>query len=366
MGLFSSAKPMPAAVLTPQPLRAAPAFTMADGVLLGKETRWNPCALPNAHIVAIGGSGSGKTQTLKALALALACEYPQTRLIIVDFHGDQDLHGETVFEFHRASSHGVNLLCVNLDEQGGGVSLQAIAVVRSLCKALKLGANQEGVLLNSLKGAYERREIFDDNPQTWRKEPPTFEDVRQVLAEDEGKEASKLLLKLATLLEYGIFSRVQPDWLSAHIVRLDVSKLPPALQSVAAESIAAQLMNTHRLLGEIDGKQPRTFLFVDEAKELKGSPSLDRIIADGRKYGLALVLASQSERHLSVDVIGNSSTKIVLPVDQTEVRAVARKFRFDENRVAALKPLHALCRFGTQAAEVAIWPYWERMLSNDA
>ncbi len=29
---------------------------------------WNPEALPNGHIVAIGASGSGKTQTLKAIA----------------------------------------------------------------------------------------------------------------------------------------------------------------------------------------------------------------------------------------------------------------------------------------------------------
>ncbi len=72
-------------------------------------------------------------------------------------------------------------------------------------------------------------------------------------------------------------------------------------------------------------------------------------------------MASQSERHLSADVIGNSSTKLVLPVDQTECSKVAKKFRFAEKRVAALEPLTALCRFGKEAELLEILPYYQRL-----
>ena len=140
-------------------------------------------------------------------------------------------------------------------------------------------------------------------------------------------------------------------------------KLPPEIASIAAESLASQLMNQHRLMGEAKSKMPRTYLFIDEAKEMpkKQGSACDRILADGRKYGLAMVLASQSERHLSKDVIGNSATKIVLPVDQTEVKKVATKFRFGENKVAELEPLTALCRFGKEAKFVRIIPYYQRV-----
>lgn len=356
---FNRSKPLPPVAVRQQATRIVESG-MTNGIDLGAGVRWNPEQLPNAHIAAIGASGSGKTQTLKGIAFALAKEYSETKIVVVDFHGDQDISGETVFEFHRESPHGVNLLSVNLDTEGGGVSLQIIAVVGSI-KRLLLGANQAGVLLEAIKQAYSRRGIFDEQSETWKLEPPTFADVREVLEQSESKEAAKLLLKLAAFFEYGIFSRRQPDFLASKITRLDLSRLPPSLQAVAAESIAAQTMNNHRLQGEMSGKLPRTFLFVDEAKELKGSPSADRIIADGRKYGLALVLASQSERHLSPDIIGNAATKIVLPVDQTEVRAVARKFRFDENKIAALKPLNALCRFAaSQPVPVEILPYYKR------
>ncbi len=188
-------------------------------------------------------------------------------------------------------------------------------------------------------------------------------DVQTQLSErgsDGCKESQKLKLKLAATFQYGIFSRPQPAF-DERLVRVDLSKLPPELAAIAAESLAAQLMNQHRLKGEISGRLPRSYLFIDEAKELKKSFACDRIIADGRKYGLALVLASQSERHLSADVIGNSSTKIVLPVDQTEVKKVASKFRFAERKVAQLNPLTALCRFGTHAELVEILPYYQRI-----
>jgi hypothetical protein len=84
-----------------------------------------------------------------------------------------------------------------------------------------------------------------------------------------------------------------------------------------------------------------------------------------REYELNLVLASQSKRHLSADVLGNAATKIVLPVDQVKVKKVAAKFRFAEQKVAALLPLTALCRFGKHAEQVEILPYYQRIMEGE-
>jgi hypothetical protein len=64
---------------------------------------------------------------------------------------------------------------------------------------------------------------------------------------------------------------------------------------------------------------------------------------------------------LSEDVIGNSATKIVLPVDSSEVNKVSSKFRLGEKKVAELTPMKAICRFGKQAEFVEILPYYERV-----
>jgi energy-coupling factor transporter ATP-binding protein EcfA2 len=358
-------RPLPTPILKPSQV-ASTEDSQANGILLGEGVYWNPETLPNGHIVAIGASGSGKTQTLKALAYELHRTYAELQIVIIDFHGDQELQEETCFPLHMSSPWGTNPLVVNLDPEGGGPNLQAIAVTTTLKKNLQLGPNQEGLLLEVLGACYAKQGILQTHPETWLKEPPNFKDVQTELEQrvnDEDKpckESQKLRLKLAATFTYGIFNR--PSFsLEARLIRVDLSKLPPELGAIAAESLAKQLMDAHRLLGEVESKIPRTYLFIDEAKEMSKSPALNRIIADGRKYGLNLVLASQSERHLSADVLGNAATKIVLPVDQMEVKKVATKFRFAEQKVAQLTPLTALCRFGTQAQQVAIIPYYQRV-----
>jgi hypothetical protein len=358
-------KPLPPAAVLPAK-RTRGGQSENAGIPLGQGVYWNPESLPNAHIVGIGASGSGKTQTLKGIFYALLNIYMDSQKILLDFHGDQAIEGEVCYPLHMASPWGINPLIVNLDPEGGGPNLQAIAVAAVLKKSLQMGPNQEGMLLDVLGACYRQRGIVQENQQSWNREAPNFADVEQELTsraeEEDCKESRRLLLKLAATFQYGVFNRKQFP-LDAQHIRVDLHKLPPAIQSIAAESLAKQLMDNHRLLGEIEGKVPRTFLGIDEAKEMpKGTgAACDRIIADGRKFGLALALFSQSERHLSADVIGNSSTKIVLPVDQTEVAKVAKKFRFAEAKVAGLRSLQALCRFGTEAKQVEIVPYYERI-----
>lgn len=346
-------KPFPAQTLIPPPITIT-STPEAKGIHLGGNCYWDPYHLPNPHVVVLGASGSGKTQTLKALAYELSRQ--GSRVVMIDFHGDQSLPGETVYPLNQASPYGINPLIVNPDPEGGGPDLQAIQVAWLLRKTLNLGPLQEGTVLGLLKSLYREAGIVQGDPGSWKRDPPTFADLEKALQNSQCGDHLKLQVKLATTFSYGIFSRQQPTFRDP-LIRLDVSKLPPELGAIAGESLAQQVMNEHRLSGE---SPPKTFLFIDEAKEMRGGRSLDRIIADGRKYGLGLILASQSERHLSKEILANSATKVVLAVDQTEVRSVSRKFRFAEEKVAALKPLQALVRLGQEARYTEIYPYFQR------
>ncbi|HEY9874484.1 MAG TPA: type IV secretion system DNA-binding domain-containing protein [Candidatus Obscuribacterales bacterium] len=356
-------KPLPLAVLSAkqQPAQKVLHTTPGEGVHLGEGVYWNPRKLPNPHLAIIGASGSGKTQTLKAIAHELHTT-TDCNIILVDFHGDQALQGEQCYEFHMASSHGINPLEINLDPKGGGCNLQAIAVAATLKRALQMGVNQEGLLLLIFQHCYKQRGITQEDPASWMKPAPNFKDVEAVInqrTEDGCKESKKLQLKLAATFQYGVFNKKQPDLYANKLTRLDFSKLPPELGAIASEAVLKQLMDSHRLKGETD--QQRTFAFIDEVKELKNSPTIDRIFDDGRKYGLGAAVASQSEQHFSKEILLNAATKIVLAVDQTEVKKVSSKFRFDEKRVAVLQPLQALVRLGATAAFVHIKPYYQRI-----
>ncbi|PHV63733.1 ATP-binding protein [Cyanobacterium aponinum] len=356
-----------------------------QGIKLGDNCYWNPETLPNQHIVTIGASGSGKTQTLKAIALNLYRHYPTVNIYIIDFHGDQQIEGERYIPLNMISEYGINPLIINPDPEGGGSNIQSLIVTNILKQTLNLGSVQEGKLLLILKELYLSAGIQQNDISTWSLTPPNFfhlEDKIKSLAEFGDKDAQKLQLKLEPTFQYGVFSRPQLPLLSdGGILRLDLSKLPTYIAAIAAESFANQLLVYHKLMGDVKNAELqnaecrkkdnsalctqnsalfRTFLFIDEAKEMpkKDYSAMSRIMADGRKFGLGLVVASQSERHLSPDVIGNSSTKIVLPVDQTEVKKVSSKFRFAEDKIANLYPLSALIRMGKDAIASSIIPYY--------
>jgi len=358
-------KPLPTQTLKPNQTKKPATESTSSGILLGDKVYWNPANLPNGHIAIIGASGSGKTQTLKAIAYELPRLIPSVHCITIDFHGDLELPGELCYPLNMESPHGINPLVVDLDTKGGGPSLQAIAVAAILKKALTMCVNQEGLSIDILTTCYKQRGILQDDPKTWKLEPPTFADVRREIEariEDGCKESSKLALKLAAMFEYGIFTRPQPS-LDATIIRFDLSALGkvPGLGAIAAEALIKQLMDAHRIAGEIEDKIPKTFVLIDECKEVKNSKTLNIILADGRKHGLCCIVASQRDAEISKEVIANTATKIILPVDQAEVRTVASRFRFSDNLIANLDPLQALVRMGKDGHKVNIIPYYKRV-----
>ncbi|PHJ59022.1 cell division protein FtsK [Nostoc linckia z18] len=359
-------KPLPTQTLKPNQSKKPATEPVNGGILLGDKVYWNPAALSNGHIAIIGASGSGKTQTLKAIAYELPRLISSVRCIIVDFHGDLELPGEVCYPLNMESPHGINPLVVDLDTKGGGPSLQAIAVAAILKKALTMGVNQEGLVIDLLTTCYKQRGIIQDDPKTWTRQPPTFADVRREIEsriESGCKESQKLALKLAAMFEYGIFTKPQPPLDAGQIIRFDLSALGkvPGLGAIAAEALIKQLMDSHRIAGEIEDKVPKTFVLIDECKEVKNSKTLNIILADGRKFGLCCIVASQRDAEISKEVIANTATKIILPVDQSEVKSVASRFRFSDHLIANLDSLQALVRMGKDGHKVNIMPYYKRV-----
>jgi hypothetical protein len=84
-----------------------------------------------------------------------------------------------------------------------------------------MGVNQEGLIIDILTTCYKQCGIIQDEPISWKQQPPTFADVQEEInfrIKKNCKESSKLALKLAAMFEYGIFTRTQPP-LDAQIIR---------------------------------------------------------------------------------------------------------------------------------------------------
>jgi hypothetical protein len=62
-----------------------------------------------------------------------------------------------------------------------------------------------------------------------------------------------------------------------------LSAMPSASAAIAAETLLKQLLDSHKLQGEIKDKTPRCYVILDECKEVKSSETLARISAEARK-----------------------------------------------------------------------------------
>ena len=333
----------------------------AAAIRLGGAVLWNPEAHPNPHVLILGGSGTGKTWTMRLLARELSGR--GHRCLLLDFHGDLVMPGIQSYRISLDSRYGVNPLEISMDAEGGGPDPQRFEVVEQLRTAFRPMGGLQIVLLDAcIRETYSRAGIVQADRTTWSRPAPHFghlvEEIdRRVKAEPKDMRISGLRTKLAIVFDFQIFSKPQvplggEDSMTgqARPIRLDLSKLPSPLQYLAADTVLKLIFRQRQL--QAPTERVSLYLFIDETKLCtpvnKESPlnALNRLATEGRKFGLGLVLSSQFVGHVSRDVLVNTFTKVLMRVDKTEIGATARRFRLDEVLLQSLeRPGEALVNF---------------------
>lgn len=86
-------------------------------------------------------------------------------------------------------------------------------------------------------------------------------------------------------------------------------------------------------------------IFIDEAKRFftdDADNPLNVIATEGRKFGLALLCASQSPTHFSEDFLANVATKMVLRLDEMYWDGAVRKLKIDATTLKYIVPKKTL------------------------
>lgn len=332
---------------------------------------WQPLALPNPHLLIVGGSGSGKSQALKAVCHELRAA---TAVVVLDVHGDLTIDGATIHELHFESKYGINPLVLSLDPKGGGPLAQKEIVRTRLQRTFApMGSVQLGVLDDLLQRCYEARGIIQEDYASWRNEPPTFADLEELLEEDiAGKKNPERLqalkTKISSVFDCKVFSKPALPIAAKGITRIDMSRLGIDIQFLASDVLLRHLFREAMLAGEAAEGELRYVFVIDEAKLLvsrgKDDPLgiINRLATEARKYGVGLLLASQDLEHFSRDILNNVATKLVLMHSETAIRATASKLLLEKEQLQALKePFVGLAKFGGSGwKRVKVQPYFMR------
>jgi hypothetical protein len=303
----------------------------------GEEVFWNPdqaSGTPNPHVLILGESGTGKTYSISCLLAELAREGVTS--VVFDYaqgFTPRSLAREFVVaaqpvELH-ASRDGVDInpLQIFPSDLHGPVNV-AQRVADTFARVYKkIGVQQHAILRQAVLDVMADAGILPGKPDSWANDLPTFGAVHDKLNEyaddsqhPQARYASTVASHVSTLFVFNTFrpTGVRLSWgeilaADSRVVVIQLRGLEYSLERAVTEFLLWSL------IGYIDALGPgplRCFVVLDEAHKLpfdRGSP-VEKLLREGRKFGLGLILASQQPEDFSPTAFGNTATKIVFQV----------------------------------------------------
>lgn len=331
----------------PEPSKAALRIHLGKNCDTKKEVFWDPFTttpkkLANQHVLIVGKSGAGKTQSAAAFVAELwNAKVPS---VIFDFHGEYmdakliNASNETFLEcttadvLDAADGIDVNPLEVPYDPHTGknqNFMKVVYQVATSLGKIFGLGDIQRAILRDAIGQAFVVNGFVAGNKATWGSEPPMLSHVWEILKyleKSEGGNVRNLNLRIQPLFETGIFIESNGSqsfdriFSRTSIIRLSNLATPELMVAVSRfvlQKIYASMLSK----GPCD--HIRVFAVIDEAHKLSYDETLTELIREARKYGVGILLASQSVKDFDRIVFDMVGTKIALQLEGDDAKIMA-------------------------------------------
>jgi hypothetical protein len=297
----------------------------------GEEVFWNPdqaTGTPNPHALILGESGTGKTYSISCLTAELA----RQGVVSVVFDYGQGFSPKSLpREFVAATNPievqvgrdgvDVNPLQLFPNDLHGPVNV-AQRVADTFARVYKkIGVQQHAILRQAVLDVMADAGIRPDAPNAWSADLPAFGSIQNKLADmasqpqsPQARFAASAGSHVSTLFVFNTFrpggrKLAWDEMLGSpnRVVVIQLRGLEHSLERAVTEFL---LWN---LIGFIESMGPgplRCFVILDEAHKLsfdRGSP-VEKLLREGRKFGLGLILASQQPEDFSPVAFANTAT----------------------------------------------------------
>jgi DNA helicase HerA-like ATPase len=188
-----------------------------------------------------------------------------------------------------------------------------------------LGGIQKDLLLNAIRDAYKACGYGADDMSD--RALPTTEEVLTNIEEREQKQKVRnVAARCRPLLEMDLFRSVTgQSSLLAQIRQglvIDLHDLySESLQLAAGAFVLRKLYRDMFSWGQ--ASSIRLAVVLDEAHRLAKDVTLPKLMKEGRKYGVSVVVASQGLSDFHRDILGNAGTKIIFRTNHPESKKIA-------------------------------------------
>jgi hypothetical protein len=334
--------------------RLSVSVSLGDDMRKSEPASWYPDKCANGHLVIIGGSGAGKTTTMRKIIGELRDE--KLPVLVMDFHGDIDPaqpSQETLIKF----TYDQNEQFINpffLDQTYKDL-ISPTRVKNEFMEAWRshypsMGIQQTNVLRRLIEASFGAKQIGSD-PTTWASQID-FGDIMIAFEEAEMRPTDRANLEpyLVRYAESRVFhggSGIPVEEFISRSYRLDLSQLDEETRNVVADVTLRRLFMLVSALGPVDsaavGRDKfRVFVAIDEAQLLMRSrstakASIAKYTAEARKFGIGLIMATQLKDTIPNDVWGNIDTRFFMKaLDRDERIKNAKAAGVAESEISSL------------------------------
>ena len=306
----------------------------------GQDAFWDPYTtipnkLTNQHVLIVGKSGSGKSETTKAMIWELSTRGVPT--IIFDYQGEYaagdffDAVKPQVFDVMDGLP--VNPFELPIDPQTGNRK-SPLEMVFRLADTLNTvfsgsGDIQLGILREAIEECYVQQGISLHDSATWDQEPPTLEMLSAVLekwTDERGSQVKNLKVRLQPLFKSGIFQQGKAGFgFDDLFKKTTVLKMTSGIKDLMLAASQFMLEKIYAaMLMSGPSKMLRAMVCIDEAHKLCRDDTVTMLIKEARKYGLGVLLSSQETRDFHPSVFANTGTLICLALEEADATVLAR------------------------------------------
>jgi len=188
-----------------------------------------------------------------------------------------------------------------------------------------MGPMQLDIVRSAIQNAY-RANGFEEEDIADPDYPTSEEVLRRIKQEEQSRHVNNVAARCRPLLEMDLFQPTKnvPDMLSS--IRsglvIDLHNLyAEELQLTAGAFVLRKLYRDMFRWGNAD--RLRLAIILDEAHRLAKDVTLPKIMKEGRKFGIAVVVASQGIGDFHQDILGNAGTKVIFRINYPDSKKVS-------------------------------------------
>ncbi len=338
----------------PQTSTAAPTVLEAQsssGVHLGKTRAdepvgWTPTIKTNPHLMIVGLPGMGKTHSLINICSQL--QRQGITPIVFSYHDDIDEQlAETFPQIQGQDCTTLGFNPLRIAQPGPIAHIESAGKLRDIFHAIfpDLGDLQLEQLRTALKQSYEERGWI--NGATG--ETPLFRRFVDQLRESGGtdKRTQTLLARLNELDDFRFFDVAES---SSSLLESELPQLI-RIHSVSNEAMqrACAGFVLYRIYQDMfrRGRQERLThaIVFDEAHRAGKLKLLPTMAKECRKYGIALIVASQEARDFDPGLFAAIGSYLVLRVTDQDARIMARNSAGSDQEKALADKLKTMPKY---------------------